>query len=77
MTVFQPKRKGTKLGHRLKCLAEDPQHATIQQNLLRAAGDLDRTCITLGVRGERIKTLRAYQVALYWFQKATGDVYDG
>lgn len=65
----------TKLGYRLRLLAEKDEHATIAASLLNAANQLDNTARALGVRGQRVKELGAYASAAAWFERATGARY--
>ena len=65
----------TKLGYRLRLLAEKDEHATIAGSLLNAANQLDNTARAMGVRGGKIKTLGAFHTAAAWYERATGTRY--
>lgn len=79
MTV-SPKVPQTKLGAALRKLSEelltkgDDIHAYQCQT---AAALLDKTCLVMGAKGERVKTLGAYYHAVKLYQFVTGTAYDG
>jgi len=73
----QPKTKGTKLGHRLRLLADKPEFQDYQPRLQHAAAELDKTAIVLGLRGDRIKQTASYTVAARLYQTVTGRAYVG
>jgi len=67
----------TKLALRLRQLADKPEHTDIAQSLLVCAQNLDRTVLSLGIRGARVRELAAYQTAKAWYFRATGAAYRG
>lgn len=76
-TPIQIRARQTKLGHRLRQLAERPQFQDRANQLLQAAANLDNTCASLGLKGEAIKTTGAYRNAVDVYYLVTGSRYAG
>lgn len=69
----------TKLGHALRELAKVQDKAGLNVQATRcqiAAADLDKTALTLGARGARVKQLGAYYTALGIYRQVAGQPYE-
>lgn len=77
VVLGERKPRGTRLAAELNKLSEGVDDPDLQRRAIIAAAQLDRTCAALGAKGERVKGLQAYRVAVQCYQEITGEDYVG
>lgn len=67
--------KQTRLGKALRDVAVRVTDDAVVTKLNVAANNLDRAVLSLGVKGERIKSLANYAAATRVYEEVTGEAY--